>query len=99
MLSVTKHLTRWHRDASLCSAIIYFEPGDVALSPDQKQHDNAVRCNHLFRHLIIDRQPVRRNLRLSLLQRNRPRTNLVMQIIFDLIFLMEAWLRTGKLWP
>ena len=56
-------------------------------------------CNHLLRHLIVNRQPVRRNLLLCLLQRNRPRTNLGMQIIFDLIFLMEARFGTGKLRP
>ena len=72
------------------------------LSPYQPKHERRMthkRCNRLLRHLIVNRQPVRRNLLLCLLQRNRPRTNLGMQIIFDLIFFMETWFRTGQLRP
>ena len=53
----------------------------------------------LFRHLIIDSQPIRCDLDLCLLQRNGSRTYLIMQVILDLVFLMETWRRTSKFGP
>ena len=52
-----------------------------------------------MRHLIIHCQPVRCDLDLGLFQRYRPGANLAVQVVFDAIFLVEAWRRAGCLRP
>src|SRR5216683_891765 len=85
-------------------------PGQCRMTTGQWFHWRPRRRNHsedgakplpglLMRHLIINWQPVRCDLDLGLFQRYRPGANLAVQVVFDAIFLVEAWRGAGSLGP
>src|SRR5260221_590822 len=53
----------------------------------------------LLWHLIVDRQPIGRDLDLGSLQWDRARAHLVVQKVHDLILLVKSRLRAGRLRP
>src|SRR5260370_23045277 len=53
----------------------------------------------LLWHLIVDRQPIGRDLDLGSLQWDRARAHLVVQKVLDLILLVKSRLRAGRLRP
>src|SRR5581483_3319423 len=57
------------------------------------------QCSLFVRHAIIDREPIRGDLYLRLFKVNGTTAYLVMQVIFDFVFFMEARFGAGKLRP
>src|SRR5258708_37553072 len=85
-------------------------PGQRRMTTGHRFHWRPGRRNHseditkclsglLIRHLIINWQPVRCDLDLGLFQRYRPGANLAVQVVFDAIFLVEAWGWRSGFWP